>query len=91
MYVMRTRGAYTSKSVLKKSLLSYFVVFGDDFHCCVKGICYDYFPVSHILYSLFLYGLVDLICESFPVRNGGGGLDGKEYVHNGGRNKRMCA
>ena len=30
------RGADTSKYVCKKSLLSYFVVYGDHFHCCAK-------------------------------------------------------
>ena len=34
-------------------------------------------------FSLFLYGLIDWIFESFPIRNGGG-LDGKEYVRNVG-------
>ena len=36
----------------------------------LKSTCYDYFPVSQICYSLFLYGLIDLIFESFPFRNG---------------------
>ena len=39
------------------------------YHYC---FCYGCFPVSQIFYSLFLYGIIDLIFENIPARNGGG-------------------
>ena len=50
------------------------------FIAVLKSTCYDCFPVSQIFYSLFLYGLIDWIFESFPIKNGG--VDGNEYVRN---------
>ena len=38
-----------------------------------KNICYDYFPVSQMFYSFFLYGIIAWISKNIPVRNGGKG------------------
>ena len=54
------------------------------FTATLKSTCYDYSPVSQIIYSLLLYGLIDWIFESFPIRNRGWGLNGKEYVRSWG-------
>ena len=53
------------------------------FIAVLNSTCYDYFSVSQTYYSLFLYGLIDWIFKSFPIRNWWV-LDGKEYVRNGG-------
>ena len=46
--------------------------------------------LSQIFYSLFLYGLIDWIFESFPIGNGG--LMGKStHTMGGGRSMRTCA
>ena len=35
-------------------------------------MCYDYFPVSQMFYSLFLFGIIDWMFTNSPaVRNGG--------------------
>ena len=54
------------------------------FIAALKSTCYDYSPVSQIIYSLFLDGLIDWIFESFPIRNRGWGLNGKKYVRSWG-------
>ena len=55
-------------------LLPYFVVFGVDFHFCFIKICYDYFPVSQMLFSLFLYGVIYWIFKNIPLEIVGGGV-----------------
>ena len=36
----------------------YIVVFGIDYDHFSLNICYEYFPVSQIFYSIFLYGII---------------------------------
>ena len=74
-----------------KSLLLYFVVYSDGFHCCAKSTLYYYFPVSQIFYNLFLYGLIDWIFESFPIRKKGVRWERVRMQRRGGRSKHMRA
>ena len=33
----------------------------------LQNICYDYFPVSQMFYSLFLYEIMNLTLKTFPL------------------------
>ena len=52
------------------------------FISALSDMCYDYFPVSQMLYSLFLYEIIDWILEKIPVRNGGSKM-GRERTQTG--------
>jgi len=72
-----------------KPFLSYFVVFGGFFHYCLKKTFAMIIFLSQIFYCLFLYGFIASIFKNIPVRGGGEGSAGYEYVLNeGGRSKR---
>ena len=72
-------------------LLPCFVVIGVDFHYRFINICYDYFPIPQMFFSLFLYGIIYLIFKNIPLKIVGG-LKWYEYVRNGGaRSMRTCA
>ena len=74
----------------EKSLLSYFIVFGDEIHCCAKKHFISLFSSPNLSQS-FLYGLLDRILESFLVRNECGDQMGKSTDVRLGHSKRTCA
>ena len=77
-----------AKSPFYHALLSMVMTF----IAVLKCTCHYYFPVSLIFYSLVLYGLSDWIFQSFPIRNGGGGVRWERVrTQWGDRSKRTCA
>ena len=59
-----------------------------------RGQAKEYFPVSQMFFSLFLYGSIYWIFKNIPLEIVGGGLIWYEYVRTGGggaRSMRTCA